>query len=461
MSMRYIGLIPLTLGFMAGCGGISEGPSGPRKLAGEDCALDVECASNVCDRGTCGGGVAGAGGAKGGPGPKGTGGTTGTGQGGTATGSGGSSGSSGSAGSAGGDAGPPGFTGSGSSDLPLEAGCGPDTALECGGSCERAGGGPSTILRPPVALCFAGEEDPTPASPMALIEQVIEDVSGVAMVHLRITFDPSFVDNTYGENAIGWGDQEDGAAPTEPMPPMGGMMPPMGGGMKPPKKGGHTFEDLVGSDHVELLLTDGAGATVMDFKIDYVSADSSAPCGYGTLGVNGGEGKVVQGNGAAVLGVATSIDRDLNGCGYCYTEDSPATDEDYTPNVDAPNWDYRVVYEVWLSLDAFGSAGFGQAYIQNVHASPSKLQNNTVEVTASPCPPGWDNPFCPPELVQEGANCGGQSSSCPPNHELYIATEGKQICAPIPFANYPNMAPCPEGYQLDAASEGRYCLPIE
>jgi hypothetical protein len=452
MSMRYIGLIPLTLclGFVgAGCGAKSEGATGGAKEAGDACTLGAECESGVCNRGKCGGDVQGAGGNKGEPGPKGTGGTTGGTTGSGSGGSGGSSGSSGVSGSAGGEVGPPGFTGSGEAGVPLAPGCGPDTASECGGSCERAGGGPTTIVRPPVALCFSGAEDPTPANPTALIEQVIETVNGVSMVHLRITFDPSFVDNTYGVNASsGW--NKEGDAPEM----MGGMM------MPPKGKSGHTFGDLVGSDHVELLLTDGSGATVMDFKIDYVSVDTSAPCGYGTLGVSGGEGKVIQGNAAAVLGVATSIDRDLNGCGYCLTEDSPATDDAYTPNADAPNWDYRVVYEVWLALDAFGSSGFGQAYIQNVHASPSKLANNTVEVTASPCPPGWDSPFCPPEYLNEDGSCG-QTSECPPNHELYIATEGQRICAPIPFANYPGMTPCPEGYELDAASEGRYCLPVE
>jgi hypothetical protein len=272
------------------------------------------------------------------------------------------------------------------------------------------------------------------------------------MIHLRVTFDPSFVDNTYGENACcGW--EADGATATDPPPmmpaPMGGMAPaPMGGmqpgKMKPGKKGGHTFNDLVGSDHVELLLTDGTGNTVMDFDVDYVTADAGSACGYRTLGVTGGEGKMVKGNVSAVLGASTSIDRDLNGCGYCYTTDSPLTDENYTPNAATPNWDYRVVYEVWLDLDAFGSAGFGQAYITNVHASPSKLENNTVEVTPTPCPPDWDTP----------------DAGCPQNYEVYVQSEGKSSCVPIPFSNYPNMAPCPTGYQLDAATEGRYCVPL-
>jgi hypothetical protein len=445
MSMRTIGLISLTLGVgavAAGCGGGSDGAGGDgAKSKGDSCTLDVECASGECDKGKCAGGAP--------HDPNGSGGTTSTGTGGSG-GSSGSNGSSGSSGISGGSSGPPGFTGSGSAGTPLKPGCGPDTANQCGGTCGSTGGSTtsSTIVRPPVALCFAGEEDPTPENPTALIEQVIETINGVSMVHLRITFDPSFVDNTYGVNAIGWGD-DTGA---DPMDPMGGMMPK--------KKGGHTFNDLVGSDHLELLLTDGMGATVMDFKIDYVSVDASTPCGYGSLGVTGGEGKVVQGDASAVIAVATSIDRNLDGCGYCYTEDSPATDEAYTPNADAPNWDYRVVYEVWIALDAFGSAGFGQAYIENVHASPSKLDTNTVVVTATPCPPGWDKPFCPPELLKEDGSCG-QTGTCPPNYEVYIATEGKQICTPIPFGGYPGMKPCPEGYQLDAATEGRYCLPVE
>jgi hypothetical protein len=342
----------------------------------------------------------------------------------------------------------PQFNGGGDAYLPLTPGCGPSTASECTGACEaRATTDPGSIIRAPATLCFSGAEDPTPADPLATIEQVIETIGGQRMIHLRVTFDPAFVDNTYGANACcGWPGTGDDAG-TEPAPEMPAMPGGMPGMPKPPKmgKGGHTFNDLVGSDHLELLLTDGAANTVMDFKLDYITADASAACGYRTLGVSGGEGKMILGDAAAVLGVSTSIDRDLNGCGYCYTTDSPATDASYTPNPSTPDWDYRVVYEVWLALDAFGSAGFGQAYITNVHASPSKLDNNTVEVTATPCPGEWDTPM------------GG---ACQPNYTVYIQSEGKSSCVPIPFANYPNMKPCPDGYELDALTEGRYCLPI-
>lgn len=354
----------------------------------------------------------------------------------------------------------PKFNGAGTGFRPLTPGCAPDTAKACTGTCEQKVSTvtPGSIVRAPATLCFGSSEDPTPDDPMATIEQVIEVINGKRVVHLRITFDPAFVDNTYGTNACcGWpgtggtgGAGGTGGTASATGGVGGGMPGMMPGkmGMMPGKAGksGHTFDDLVGSDHVELLLTDGQGSTVMDFKVDYITADSSSSCGYGTLGVTGGEGKVIQGNAATVLKVATSMDRNLNGCGHCLTVDSPATDEKYTPNPSAPDWDYRVVYEVWLDLDAFGSAGFGQAYINSVHASPSKLANNTVDVEATPCPPDWDTPT------------GG---SCPPNWTLYLQSEGVSACVPIPFSNYPGMAACPQGYQLDPSTEGRYCIPTK
>jgi hypothetical protein len=281
-------------------------------------------------------------------------------------------------------------------------------------------------------LCFYRTVEQTSDDPAVVIEQVIETVNGQSYVHLRITFDPSFVDNTYGENA-----SEDW-----------------------PK--GHTFDNLVGSDHTEILVTNGGGETILDFKVDYISVDETEPCGYASLGVSGGEGKMLTGDAACVLGATTSLDRNLNNCGFseCYTTNSPLQS-------DVPMWDNRVVYEVWLDLACFGDAGFGQAYMTSVHASPSKASTNTITVEPAPCPPDWDEPFCPVNVADEGGNCfpgdepdGGTSTEpCPVNWQLYIASEGAETCTPIPFANYPNMAACPDGYHLDLASEGRYCLP--
>ncbi len=371
----------------------------------------------------------------------------------------------------------PHFSGTGVSFRPLTVGCGPETAGQCTGSCEQQGGAPDTkVIRPPATLCFAGEGDPTPDDPSAVIEQVIESSGGHAYVHIRVTFDPAFTDTTFGAGSCcGW-----------------------------PAKRGHRFSDLTSSDHTELLLTNAAGDTVMNFKIDLLSADPSADCKFGTLGVTGGDGSVIVGDAADVLAVSTSLDRNLNGCGYCKssacassgdcTVDSPTTDAEYTPNPQTPNWDYRQVYEVWIDLGAFGDQGFGQAYITYTHSSPAKGKD-TLDVEPTPCPPTWDTPYCPPGASESGcfgsgggtgsggsggmgevggaggaserggsanggnSGSGGSTGACPPNYQVYLATEGASSCTPIPFANYPDHAACPEGYVLDTASEGQYCLP--
>lgn len=475
---------------------------------GASCGARSECASGACTNGVCGTGTSG--------GPDGSvasGGATGAGGGGNAGNTGAGAGANGSPCTTGADcssalcvsgvctppsAGTPGagttttgpqFGGSGNGFRPLVAGCGPDTAAQCTGQCEQAGGDPNVVvIRPPATLCFASPDDLTPQDPAVVIEQSIETLNGVTYVHIRITFDPSFVDNVYGTDSnrsdSGWH---------------------LRGG---PHIYGHTFDpDLVKSDHTEILLTDASGATVISFHQDYISADPSQACGFGSLGVTGGDGQVTAGDPTKILAVSTSLQRNLNGCGYCNsaacapsgdcTIDSPTTDATFTANPTTKNWDYRVVYEMWIDATAFGSAGFGQAYMTYVHASPNKSTLVSLNVTPTPCPPTWDKPYCPPSVIREGGNCfgsppggggaggagnggagnggtgnggtagaagnggygGGTVTPCPINWQIYVSTEGKSTCTPIPFANYPGMAPCPTGYTLDLASEGRYCLP--
>jgi hypothetical protein len=267
--------------------------------------------------------------------------------------------------------------------------------------------GAETPIPERVERCFFDKNDPT-TGVAATLEQVLECVEESDTVHLRLTFHPWFVDNTYGVNAIGWRPVVEAA----PMIPMDGMIMPMDGMMaKMPKapKGGHTFKDLVGSDHAEIILEDANGAIVMRFKLDYLSIDANSPSGYGALGVLGGEGKVLIGNPAHVVRWSTSEDRNLNERGYAsYIVDSPATDADYTPNSDTPEWDYRVVYEAWIDLEAFGAAGFGDATIEYVHASPAKSSSNTIEVEPGKCPPCQDPDGChdDPPPPPPGKVCG-------------------------------------------------------
>jgi hypothetical protein len=257
--------------------------------------------------------------------------------------------------------------------------------------------------------------DPTDSDdPAATIEWIVETAQNDELVHVRLTLNPRFVDNTYGDTAIGWEKDEQGMpAPNAPNMPK----------MPKPGKGGHTFKDLVGSDHAEFKLSDGAGKLALHFKLDYISESSSAPSGYATLGVSGGEGKMLLGNASDVVAATSSIDRDLNACGYTsYLEDSPETDEDYTPNRAAAAWDFRVVYDVWVRRAAFGAADFGKALVDFVHASPSKEDSNTIEVIPGECPPEWP-PYCgdpagcpePCGLNQVDVTCNEPPAPCDPS----------------------------------------------
>lgn len=48
----------------------------------------------------------------------------------------------------------------------------------------------------------------------------------------------------------------------------------------------------------------------------------------------------------------------------------------------------------------------------------------------------------------------GESGPCPPEFQVWLATEGQSLCTPIP-----NDGECPNGYVLDTASEGQFCIP--
>jgi hypothetical protein len=365
------------------------------------------------------------------------------------------------------------FPGGGSSGAarPLSPALAPDTSNDCNPQ-------PTASALPSAAevqtVCFYGADSDVPA---ATIQQIVEVVGNAEWVHLRLTLNPDFVDNTYGETAIGWGSDDGAAAPVgdQPAPPAGDAPPPPAGDAPPPPagdappppagdappppvadagvppapppgpgaeapppadagapgaprpprgerpapgapapgapapggrggpgKGGHTFNDLVGSDHAEIQLLDSDGLIAVHFKIDYLSESASAPSGFASLGVSGGEGKLIVGEPEWILATATSIDRNLNACALGdFLENSPATDQSYTPNPAASDWDYRVAYEIWVSTDAFAGAGFGSALIENVHASPSKADGDTADVLPAPCPIDPRNPELAPAPLPE------------------------------------------------------------
>ena len=142
---------------------------------------------------------------------------------------------------------------------------------------------------------------------------------------------------------------------------------------------------------------DASGSVVLSFNEDYLSADANAPSGYSCLGVSGGDGGMLVGSASDVVYYSSSLSRNFNGCGYVsYTTNSPATDASYTPNSATPNWDYRVVYDVWVLRSALPQGW--TVSIPYVHASPSKMAS-TYTVTAAACPPL--------ECVGEGCTSGG------------------------------------------------------
>jgi len=179
-------------------------------------------------------------------------------------------------------------------------------------------------------------------------------------VTIRTTLAKTFVDNTYGTNAVGW-------------------------------PNGHTFSNLTGSDNLELALYDANNVKKLEFQMDYITSSGTFPSGYGTLGVIGGEGDISLGNASDFVNVKTSLSENFNTFGYVLTTNSPATNTTYTPNPAQPNWIYEVWYEVTVKLSAFGAAGFGSPQFVSVHASPSKTGNNTEIVDSIPC----EDNLCP------------------------------------------------------------------
>jgi hypothetical protein len=350
------------------------------------------------------------------------------------------------------------FSGGGSAGAaPLAPGCTPASALECptaSGTCATSSSSNPTSVVVGVLCTYGGPFTVASGKPAATVEYLRETAGGQTYYRFRITFDPSFVDNTYGTSAIGWGSK------------------------------GHTWKDLLGSDHAELELFDNTHTMVMQMKLDYIDVDTSETCGYASLGVSGGDGKMLVGSSKWVLGSTSSLARNLEGCGYCQNAacggdcrvNSPSTDEKWTSNPAAPYWDYRVRYETWIDAAAFGSSGFGGVNISYVHASPSKESTNTITVIPGPCPPppGGCEPGYVEYLTSEGAaTCVPGDSippTCQPTEQEILTSEGAITCIPktgnppttssSPDAGSPTTNPCTEGEQMLVTEGGSpVCVP--
>lgn len=173
-------------------------------------------------------------------------------------------------------------------------------------------------------------------------------------LYVNLTLPLTLVDNTYGENSVGWGRYV------------------------APSGKNHSFRDLTGSDNARFCIYDGDGDVVLDFVLDYISSSDSAISGYATGGVEDGEGRINVGSVGDIIEVGTSLDYNFNTLGHVLTEDSPATDEDYTENSEYAGWLFEVSYEIKIDGKAFGDKGLGDITTPLMHASPNKIARDRV-----------------------------------------------------------------------------------
>jgi hypothetical protein len=174
---------------------------------------------------------------------------------------------------------------------------------------------------------------------------------------------------------------------------------------------GHKYSDLVGSDHAQFLFDDANGQNVLQFNLDYISQATSTtfgggttvsyPSGYGTLGVNGGDGGMTYGSSANVLSATTSLTQDVNN--PLFVSSAFRTNSPVEPNA---NWVYDITYSVVVGKAAFGAAGFGGWRITAVHNSPPKTGNGALSPTPGPASETLTN-----VATATGTACGTQATA--------------------------------------------------
>lgn len=167
-------------------------------------------------------------------------------------------------------------------------------------------------------------------------------------LYVAVILPVTLVDNSYGDNSIGWG----GDAPSGKH---------------------HNFEDIVGSDGVEFQLLNDIGDTLLQFELDYFSGDGD---GYVSQikSVDDGIGDTTM-----VTAWATSLEYNFNVLDHVLTENSPQADTEYAVVDPAySEWVFEVVYELRIDGSIFGDNGFGSMEIPVIHASPNKIGRNKV-----------------------------------------------------------------------------------
>ena len=242
---------------------------------------------------------------------------------------------------------------------------GPGTRYDDGtettdGSVVRICGGfaPPPGLEPPdgpveFSTLLCPVDDPSGIHPAGTITS---SVAANGDVTVRYEQSRDVADNSYGATAIGWSADR-----------------PLG--------------KLVSSDKAQVGFRDSNGVLVLEFLVDYLSADSSRPSGFGSLGIDG-DGQLGVGDASHILDLTTSLDGNLNEyCtpGNCVVNgvdllvDSPPADGAYAVlDPVFSEWNFSSVYVMTISGDAFGAAGFGSVTVDEIHNSPAKTGSNKI-----------------------------------------------------------------------------------
>ena len=195
-------------------------------------------------------------------------------------------------------------------------------------------------------------------------------VDGAGDVYVAFTQPKTLVDNTYGDNSIGWGSSA-------------------------PSGKNHNFTDLLNSDKAQFVFKNDQGATVLDVTLDYLYQTSSTTSGYAAGLGSGKDSEVKTGSASSVLAASSSLDYNFNraaggnpATGYVLTTNSPATDANYTPNASYPGWVFDVTYEAKIDGGIFGAGGFdiSQLSLGTIHDSPNKMGKNKVWIEIDPTP---------------------------------------------------------------------------
>ena len=102
-----------------------------------------------------------------------------------------------------------------------------------------------------------------------------------------------------------------------------------------------------------------------------------------------------------------------------------------------------MVYEVWVSPEAFDESGFCGVDIERVHASPAKSDDNTIYVDPGPCPP-----------TESGGGGTGGSAGAPGAGGSTGGSAGS-----TGGGGTAGSGGCPPGWVPDLQSEGQFCVP--